>query len=64
MTARRFCSVMSMAVTAAIVVGFGAAYSELQKRNQMSEEMAAWELQEWKDNLLTERQREFFGRVK
>jgi hypothetical protein len=55
---------MSMAVTAAIVVGFGAAYSELQKRNQMSEEMAAWELQEWKDNLLTERQREFFGRVK
>lgn len=64
MTARRFCSVMSMAVTAAVVVGFGVAYLETHKRNRMSEEMAAWELQEWKENLLTEREKEFLGAAK
>jgi len=55
---------MAMAVTAAVIVGFAAAYQEVQKRNQMSDELAAWELQEWKENLLTEREREFLGRSK
>lgn len=55
---------MAMFVTTAIVVGFGAAYLELQKRNRMSEQMAAWELQEWKENLLTEREKEFLGAAK
>lgn len=53
---------MAMAITAAVVAGFGSAYLEVQKRNQMSDELAAWELQEWKENLLTEREREFLGR--
>ena len=64
MTARRFCSIMAMAVTAAVIVGFGSAYLEVHKRHQMSEELAQWELKEWKDNLLTERQREFVGGIK
>lgn len=53
-----------MAVTAAVVVGFGVAYLETHKRNRMSEEIAAWELQEWKENLLTEREKEFLGAAK
>jgi hypothetical protein len=61
MTARRFCSALAMAITAAVVVGFGSAYMEMQKRNAMSAELAQWELSEWKENLLTERQREFIG---
>jgi hypothetical protein len=27
----------------------------------MSEELAQWQLEEWKENLLTERQRELIG---
>ena len=61
MTARRFCSALAMAITAAVVVGFGTAYSEIQKRNAMSDELDQWELSEWKENLLTEREREFIG---
>ena len=64
MTARRFCSALAMAITAAVVVGFGSAYLEVQKRHQMSEELVQWELREWKENLLTERQREFVGGAK
>jgi hypothetical protein len=52
---------MAMAVTAAVVVGFGSAYLEVHKRHQMSEELAQWQLEEWKENLLTERQRELIG---
>ena len=63
MTARRFCSAMAMAITAAVVVGFGSAYWEAQKRSLMSEELAQWELQEWKENLLAERHREFLERT-
>jgi hypothetical protein len=61
MTVRRFCSALAMAITAAVVVGFGTAYLEMQKRHAMSDELAQWELSEWKENLLTERQREFIG---
>lgn len=50
-----------MAITATVVVGFGSAYMEMQKRHAMSDELAQWELREWKENLLTERQREFIG---
>ncbi len=53
-----------MAVTAAVVVGFGSAYLEVHKRHQMSDELVQWELQEWKENLLTERQREFVRGIK
>ncbi len=61
MTARRFCSALAMAITATVVVGFGTTYMEMQKRHAMSDELAQWELREWKENLLTERQREFIG---
>ena len=54
---------MAMAVTAAVVVGFGVAYLETHKRNRMADELAQWQLEEWKENLLTERQREFVGGV-
>lgn len=64
MTARRICSALAMLITAAVVVGFGSAYSEAQKRNRMSDELAHWQLEEWKENLLDERQREFLGRSK
>jgi hypothetical protein len=60
-TARRFCSALAMAITATVVVGFGTTYMEMQKRHAMSDELAQWELREWKENLLTERQREFIG---
>ena len=64
MTARRVFSVMAMVVTAAIVAGFGSAYLEVQKRSRMADELAQWELQEWKDNLLDARQKEFLGAAK
>ena len=64
MIARRVCSAIAMAVTAAVVVGFGSAYLEVHKRHQMSEELAQWQLEEWKENLLTERQRELIGGIK
>ncbi len=51
-----------MACTAAVVMGFGSAYLEIQKRHQMSDELAQWELRAWKENLLEERHREFLGR--
>jgi hypothetical protein len=62
MTAPRFFSVAAMIAVAATVLGFGAAYREVQQRERLSIELTAWQLEEWKDNLLEERQREFFER--
>lgn len=59
MTAPRFFSTLTMAITATIIVGFGSAYLENLKRNRMSDELAQWQLEEWKDNLKSERHREF-----
>lgn len=53
-----------MVVATAVMAGFGVAYLEVQKHHRMSDELAQWELNEWKENLLDERQREFLGRSK
>lgn len=62
MTAPRFLLVAAMIAVAATVLGFGAAYHEVQQRERLSIELTAWQLEEWKDNLLEERHREFSER--
>lgn len=64
MTARRFCFAVAMTVATAVIAGFGVAYLEVQKHHRMSDELAQWELTEWKENLLDARQREFLGGTK
>ena len=62
MTLSQFFSVLAMVVATAIALGFGSAYLEIRQRDQMAAELAQWQLEEWKDNLLEERHREFLGR--
>lgn len=59
----RFLSILAMSVTATVVVGFASAYLEMQKRERLADELAQWHLEEWKENLLQERHREFLGGV-
>ena len=63
----RFLSILAVSVTATVVVGFASAYLEMKKRERLADELAQWQLeewQEWKENLLEERHREFLGGVK
>lgn len=64
MTTRRFCSIVAMTITAAVIFGFATAIVEMQRRARLSDQLAQWQLEEWKENLLDERQREFLGRSK
>lgn len=64
MTISRFFYALAMMVITIVAIAYGIAYLQIRERNRMAEELAQWELQEWKENLLTERQREFVGGVK
>lgn len=64
MTISRFFYALAMMVITIVAIACGIAYLQIRERNRMAEELAQWELQEWKENLLTERQREFVGGVK
>jgi hypothetical protein len=59
MTVPRLFLAAAMTVVTATFVGFGVAHHEAQQRAQLSAELAKWQLEEWKDNLLAERHREF-----
>jgi hypothetical protein len=59
MTVPRLFLAAAMTVVTATFIGFGVAHHEAQKRAQLSAELAKWQLEEWKDNLLAERHREF-----
>jgi hypothetical protein len=59
MTVPRLFLAAAMIVVTATFVGFGVAHHEAQQRAQLSAELAKWQLEEWKDNLLAERHREF-----
>lgn len=64
MTISRFFYALAMMVITIVAIACGIAYLQIRERNRMAEELAQWELQEWKENLLTERRREFVGGVK
>lgn len=59
MTAPRIFLTAAMTVVAATFIGFGVAHHEAQQRARLSAELAQWHLEEWKENLLAERHREF-----
>ena len=59
MMAPRFFSAAAMLTVTATFVGFGVAHHKTQERARLSAELAQWQLEEWKDNLLAERHREF-----
>lgn len=62
MTISRFFYALAMTVITIVAVAYGIAYLQIRERNRMAEELAQSELQEWKKDLLAERQREFLGR--
>lgn len=64
MTISRFLYALALVVITIVAIAYGIAYLQIRERNRMAEELTQWELQEWKENLLTEREREFFGRPK
>ena len=59
MTAPRIFLAAAMTIVTATFVGFGVAHHEAQQRGQLSAELARWQLEAWKENLLAERHREF-----
>lgn len=58
----KFISLLAMLIGAAIGFGYGSTYLKIRERDQMATELAQWQLDEWKENLLAERKREFFER--
>ena len=64
MTISRFFYALALVVITIVAIAYGLAYLQIREHNRMAEELAQWELKEWKENLLTERQREFVGGIK
>lgn len=59
MTPPRIFLAAAMTVVTATFIGFGVAHHGAQQRARLSAELAQWQLEEWKENLLAERHREF-----
>lgn len=62
MTASHLLTGLAIATTSAIALGLGTTYMQIRERDQLAAEIAQWRFDEWKQNLLEERRREFLER--